>query len=127
AEGMQPEGLDKEQPKRDREHGHDGPGEKFSGPAVIESREDGDGENAEISERAQTRDGKATNLGVRTSEHLETIGRIAADRGFTAEKNDRDISRFGETNEGNESGHTIKNTFARRGPSRTRLCRCRSS
>jgi len=106
---MQPEGLDEQEPECHQEHRDHRPPEKFSRARVIKGREDREGENAEISKRAQAGDGKAADFRIRTSQHFEAVGRGAANRGFSRKKNNREISRFNKTDERDQGRRRIKN------------------
>ena len=92
---MNPERLDVKQPESHAKHGDDGPVEESSGERVSETRESGETKHTEISERAQTADGNATDLGISAAKNLEAIGRAATNGGFTRQKHHREIGRFG--------------------------------
>ena len=79
---METESLDEKQPERHAKHAGHRPGKKLSSTGITKPGKSGEGENAEISERAQTAHGNGTNLRVAAAQYLKTIGRSAANRGF---------------------------------------------
>ena len=79
---MEAESLDEKQPQRHAEHGDHRPGKKLSRADITEGGKSGEGESAEISERAQTAHRNTADLGVTAAQHLKAVGRSAANRGL---------------------------------------------
>jgi len=112
--------LHEKQPKGHAKHGDHRPGEKLSGPRITETGKCGESERAEICERAQTAHRNLTNLRITAAQYLKTIGRSAANRGFSRQKDDGEIRRFSQPDQRNQRSGAIKDALG------ARSARCRS-
>ena len=80
-----------------REHRPDGDEQETTHLRVTESREDGETENNEISNRADERERNASEVRVWAAQHFKAVGRSAADHSLTTERLGREIGCIGQT------------------------------
>src|SRR5919106_3369530 len=106
---MQQKRLDVQQPKRHQKHRSSYQGKESWRPRVAETRECGESEHCEISERSKHGHRNSAQLGIRTTQYPKTIRRTSAAEDLASEHLDGQISRVGQPGHSNNGHCRVKN------------------
>src|SRR5205809_4216530 len=109
---MEDERLHVKKPKGGGKQCANGKREEFSRAQVIEPGKDREGERGEITSEAEHGDGDSRNLGISAREHFGTASLSPAGRGFTGQRQDREISRVGKAKQAKQGRETVENHAA---------------